>query len=136
MRGGTESGTMALLDWIFVVFGVAVAITGSWIQLHPERILPAQSLDAAWAESQQDARAMSQIRVLGSCFLFMGSFFAIQMTVDGNHRRRGGSNFRRDASQGPSEPQTRAASTPLCAAVAAEESSRTAVVARAILFKS
>ncbi len=25
---------------------------------------------------------MSQIRVLGSCFLFMGSFFAIQMTVD------------------------------------------------------
>jgi len=25
---------------------------------------------------------MSQIRVLGSCFLFMGSFFTIQMTVD------------------------------------------------------
>lgn len=73
---------MVLLDWILVVFGVAVAATGSWLQLHPERILPAQSRDAAWAESQMDARAMRQIRVLGSCFVFMGAFFAVQMTVD------------------------------------------------------
>jgi hypothetical protein len=88
MCGGTESGTMALLDWIFVVFGVAVAIAGSWIELHPERIvpghdIPGQSGDAAnFLEAQLDRRAFTQIRLLGASFLFMGVFFAFQMTVD------------------------------------------------------
>jgi hypothetical protein len=71
----TELGTMALLDWILVVIGIAIAFTGSWIQLHPERISPSQDL-------QFDSSSLAQIRRLGACFLFMGDFFACQMTVD------------------------------------------------------
>jgi hypothetical protein len=68
---------MALLDWIFVVFGLAVALAGSWIQLHPERIYPRQA--EGWP---LDPAALAQIRILGACFLFMGTFFAAQMTID------------------------------------------------------
>jgi uncharacterized membrane protein HdeD (DUF308 family) len=69
---------MALLDWILVVFGAAVALAGSWIQLHPERVIPNQP-PPDW---QFDPGALSQIRLLGACFLCMGAFFALQMTID------------------------------------------------------
>jgi hypothetical protein len=68
---------MALLDWTFVVFGLAVALVGSWIQLHPERIYPRRA--EGWP---LDPAALAQIRILGACFLFMGTFFAAQMTID------------------------------------------------------
>jgi hypothetical protein len=68
---------MAILDWALVVFGVAVTLTGSWIQLNPERIYPLQG--ESW---QRDPAAISQIRLLGGCFVFMGAFFALQMTID------------------------------------------------------
>jgi hypothetical protein len=70
-----ESGIMALFDWILVVFGLAIAFTGCWIQLHPERISPGRELEF-------DSSALAQIRRLGACFLFMGDFFACQMTID------------------------------------------------------
>ena len=70
-----ESGTMALFDWILVVFGIAIAFTGWWIQLHPERISPGRDLEF-------DPSSLAQIRRLGACFLFMGDFFACQMTID------------------------------------------------------
>jgi hypothetical protein len=70
---------MALLDWIFVVFGVAVALAGSWIQLQPERIYPRQAREPGWP---LDPALLSQIRLLGACVLFMGAFFALQMTID------------------------------------------------------
>lgn len=73
---------MALLDWIFVIFGVAIAFTGSWIQLHPERVVPGQSEVRRSSGWQLDPAALSQIRLLGACFLFMGTFFALQMTID------------------------------------------------------
>jgi hypothetical protein len=68
---------MALLDWILVVFGLAVALAGRWIQLHPERIYPRQA--EGWP---LEPGALAQIRLLGGCFLFMGVFFAAQMTID------------------------------------------------------
>jgi len=103
---------MALLDWIFVVFGAAVALTGGWIQLYPERIIPgleppshaqpnhAPPSHAQPNHAQPDRRhhsgqlsdwqlepgARIQIRLLGACFLFMGTFFALQMTTDLIHR--------------------------------------------------
>jgi len=77
---------MPLLDWTLVVFGVAVALTGSWIQLHPEHVVPSHS--GSRQESGQvedwplDPAALAQIRLLGACFLFMGAFFTMQMTID------------------------------------------------------
>ena len=68
---------MALQDWIFVAFGAAVALTGGWIQLHPEGILPCEDED--W---QLETGGLTHIRRLGSCFLFMGAFFALQMSFD------------------------------------------------------
>jgi hypothetical protein len=76
---------MALLDWIFVVFGAAVALTGSWIQLHPERVVPGSSGERQSSGWQLDPVALSQIRGLGACFLFMGAFFTLQMTIDLAH---------------------------------------------------
>jgi uncharacterized membrane protein HdeD (DUF308 family) len=86
---------MALLDWIFVFFGAAIALTGAWIQLCPERVIPGQrgpgqpgpgrSLDRSLDRSpdwQLDPAARAQIRRLGACFLFMGTFFTLQMTTD------------------------------------------------------
>lgn len=77
---------MPLLDWTLVVFGVAVALTGSWIQLHPEHVVPSQSgshQKSGRAEDWPlDAAALAQIRLLGACFLFMGAFFTMQMTID------------------------------------------------------
>lgn len=70
---------MAFLDWIFVIFGIAVALTGSWIQLHPQHIYPRQAREQGW---QLDPSSLTQIRILGACFLFMGTFFALQMTID------------------------------------------------------
>ena len=72
---------MALLDWILVVFGAAVALTGSWIQLHPERVIPNPARDPR-PDRQLDPSALSKIRLLGACFLAMGAFFALQMTID------------------------------------------------------
>jgi hypothetical protein len=66
---------MALFDWILVVFGLAIAFAGYWIQLHPERISPGRELEF-------DSSALAQIRRLGACFLFMGDFFTCQMTID------------------------------------------------------
>ncbi len=68
---------MAFSDWILVAFGAAIALVGGWIQLHPERILPRQA-----GRSRLDPAALAQIRLLGACFLFMGVFFALQMTTD------------------------------------------------------
>jgi uncharacterized membrane protein HdeD (DUF308 family) len=68
---------MALLAWTPVAFGVGIALTGSWIQLHPERILPRPV--ERW---RLDPAALAQIRLLGACFLFMGVFFALQMTTN------------------------------------------------------
>jgi hypothetical protein len=68
---------MALLDWILVAFGAIVAFAGGWIQLHPERIYPRPA--ESWP---LDAAALTQLRRLGACFLFMGAFFTFQMTVD------------------------------------------------------
>ncbi|MGD0479803.1 MAG: hypothetical protein ABSA42_06500 [Terracidiphilus sp.] len=68
---------IALQDWIFVAFGAAVALTGGWIQLHPEGILPGEDED--W---QLETGGLTQIRRLGACFLFMGAFFAVQMSFD------------------------------------------------------
>jgi hypothetical protein len=68
---------MALLDWTLVAFGAAIAVAGGWIQLHPQRLYPQQS--RGW---QPDPNALAQIRLLGGCFLFMGVFFALQMTAD------------------------------------------------------
>lgn len=62
--------------WMLVLFGAAVALSGSWIQLNPERIFPAQ--DGNW---QPDAAALAQVRLLGGCFVFMGTFFAAQMAL-------------------------------------------------------
>jgi hypothetical protein len=70
---------MALLDWILVVFGFAVASAGSWIQLHPERIYPSQARQPGWP---LDPGLLGQIRLLGGCVLFMGAFFVLQMTID------------------------------------------------------
>jgi hypothetical protein len=68
---------MAILDWTLVVFGAFVALSGSWIQRNPERIYPLQG--GSW---QLDPAAISQIRRLGGCFVFMGTFFTLQMTID------------------------------------------------------
>ncbi len=84
---------MALLDWIFVIFGAAVALTGAWIQLYPERIIPGlvqpglgqldrQHQSGQNPDWQLEPGARKQIRLLGACFLFMGTFFALQMTTD------------------------------------------------------
>lgn len=70
---------MALLDWILVVFGLAVAFAGSWIQLHPEHIYPSQARQPGWP---LDPGLLAQIRLLGGCVLFMGAFFVLQMTID------------------------------------------------------
>jgi hypothetical protein len=71
---------MALLDWILVAFGAAVTLTGGWIVLRPERVVSHWSGQTrGW---QLDSGALAQIRRLGSCFVFMGMFFAVQMTVD------------------------------------------------------
>jgi len=68
---------MAHLDWILVAFGAAIALAGGWIQLHPEHIYPRPT--DSWP---LDAGALSQLRRLGASFLFMGVFFALQMTID------------------------------------------------------
>ncbi len=68
---------MALSAWILVAFGAAIAFSGGWIQLHPQRILPRPAVH--W---RLDPGALAQIRLLGACFLFMGVFFAVQMTTD------------------------------------------------------
>jgi hypothetical protein len=68
---------MVFSDWILVAFGAAIALSGGWIQLHPERILPRQA--GRW---RLDPTALAQIRLLGACFLFMGVFFSMQMTID------------------------------------------------------
>jgi len=83
---------MALLDWIFVIFGAAVALAGGWIQLYPERVIPGhvgpghagpgQSEPGQSPDWQLEPGARAQIRMLGACFLFMGTFFALQMTTD------------------------------------------------------
>jgi len=62
---------------MFVGFGAVVSLTGGWLQLHPEGILPRQ--DEGW---QWEPTALAQIRRLGGCFLFMGVFFAMQMGFD------------------------------------------------------
>jgi uncharacterized membrane protein HdeD (DUF308 family) len=67
---------MAVSDWILVAFGAAIAFAGCWIELHPERILPGPA-----GEWRLDHSALGQIRLLGGCFLFMGVFFALQMTT-------------------------------------------------------
>jgi hypothetical protein len=68
---------MEHLDWMLVLFGVAVAFCGGRLQLHPERLFPRS------AESGElDRGALAQLRLLGGCFLFMGSFFTLQMTAD------------------------------------------------------
>jgi uncharacterized membrane protein HdeD (DUF308 family) len=73
---------MALLDWILVVIGVVIGFAGSWIQLHPERVVPSQMRAGSTQNWPLDSSALSQIRLLGGCFLFMGIFFALQMTID------------------------------------------------------
>jgi uncharacterized membrane protein HdeD (DUF308 family) len=73
---------MALLDWILVAFGVTVGFAGSWIQLSPERVLPRRMRSNSVQNWQLDSSALAQIRLLGGCFLFMGVFFALQMTID------------------------------------------------------
>ena len=73
---------MALLDWILVAFGAAVALAGSWIQLHPERVVPSHTGARQSPDWQLDPAALSQIRLLGACVLSMGAFFALQMTID------------------------------------------------------
>lgn len=73
---------MAGLDWILVAFGAAVALAGGWIQLHPEDIVPRQNGLGQLSDRQLDPAARTQLRWLGACFLFMGTFFALQMTVD------------------------------------------------------
>jgi len=73
---------MALLDWILVAFGAAVALAGGWIQLHPERVVPSQTAPPQNPDWQLDPAALAQIRLLGACFLCMGAFFALQMTID------------------------------------------------------
>lgn len=65
------------LDWMFVAFGAAVAFSGGWIQLRPERIFPHR--EQPWP---LDQGALAQLRWLGACFVFMGVFFALQMTTD------------------------------------------------------
>jgi uncharacterized BrkB/YihY/UPF0761 family membrane protein len=73
---------MALLDWILVAFGAAVALAGSWIQLHPERVVATRTGPRQNPDWQVDPTALWQIRLLGACFLCMGAFFALQMTID------------------------------------------------------
>ena len=73
---------MALLDWILVAFGVAVAVAGSWIQLHPERVVPGRTGLRQNLDWQLEPAALAQIRLLGACFLCMGAFFTLQMAVD------------------------------------------------------
>ena len=78
---------MAYLDWIFVLFGGALALAGGWVQLHPERIVPApsdagQNASAPHTDWQLDRSARVKIRMLGAWFLFMGAFFALQMAFD------------------------------------------------------
>lgn len=73
---------MAGLDWILVVFGAVVALAGGWIQLHPEDIVPGQPGLGQLSDCPLDPAARAQLRRLGACFLFMGTFFALQMTID------------------------------------------------------
>ena len=68
---------IALQEWIFVGLGAVVSLTGCWLELHPEGILPRQGEGWQWAPA-----ALAQIRMLGACFLFMGVFFAVQMSFD------------------------------------------------------
>lgn len=65
-----------LQDWVLVAFGGVVSLTGGWIQLHPERVLPLP------ANRQLEPAVLAPIRRLGACFLFMGVFFALQMSFD------------------------------------------------------
>jgi len=70
-----------------VIFGAAIALTGGWIQLYPERVVPGQSQPVPSQLGQRpdwqlEPGARSQISMLGACFLFMGTFFALQMTTD------------------------------------------------------
>lgn len=76
---------MALLDWILVAFGAGIALTGVWIELRPERVVMLWSSQSGMNESgdwKLDAEPLRLIRRLGACFVFMGMFFAVQMTVD------------------------------------------------------
>jgi len=66
---------MASSEWALVLFGVAVAVSGSWLQFHPERIFP---MPSDW---RPEASALAQVRMLGGCFVFMGAFFATQMAI-------------------------------------------------------
>jgi hypothetical protein len=73
---------MDYLDWIFVFFGTLVALAGCWIQLHPERIIPGHSGPRQLPNKRLNPAELTQIRLLGASFVFMGSFFAVQMTID------------------------------------------------------
>jgi uncharacterized membrane protein HdeD (DUF308 family) len=66
---------MALSEWILVFFGAGIALSGSWIQLNPERIFP---VDGNWRPAPA---ALAQVRTLGGFFVFMGVFFAGQMAL-------------------------------------------------------
>ena len=67
---------MAHLDWIFVAFGAAITLP-ELDTIHPQRIFPRR--EEPWP---LDSGALAQLRQLGACFVFMGVFFALQMTTD------------------------------------------------------
>ncbi|PSH03884.1 MAG: hypothetical protein CXZ00_09890 [Acidobacteria bacterium] len=70
---------MAIFDWILVIFGIAIALAGSWIQLHPELVFPREARVQGW---RLEPYQLAQIRLLGASILFMGAFFALQMTIN------------------------------------------------------
>jgi hypothetical protein len=71
---------MLLLDWLLVLFGALVALVGLWM-----RRKPGQVFALAGTSPNQAPAMLAQVRLLGACFLMMGSFFAVQMAVDLAH---------------------------------------------------
>ncbi len=64
---------MPPLEWILVFAGAVIALSGAFLRRNPERLFPSD-----WAP---EPAALVPLRRLGSGFVFMGVFLALQMAV-------------------------------------------------------
>ena len=64
---------MPPLEWILVFAGAVIALLGAYLRRNPERLFPAD-----W---DPEPAALAPLRRLGSGFVFMGVFLALQMAV-------------------------------------------------------
>lgn len=69
---------MGYVDWLLVMLGAVIACAGGWMQAHPERLCAAMA-PGNWRQAGQPMR---QVSLLGGSILFMGLFFALQMSAD------------------------------------------------------